>query len=198
MARSVDVVYGRRTERKDDTRFKRWTAAVFYRFLDRFADISVPLDTGDFRLMDRRVVDAFLAMPERDRFVRGMVAWTGFRQEPVEHARASRAAGETKYPLRKMLRFAADGVLSFSSAPLRLTTWLGFLASGLALSGIVYVLVIRIFTDLSISGWASLLARISHGVWCIGLCDLIKSLLTNDLPDREQRTDADGVYQQAV
>ena len=97
--------------------------------------------------MDRKVVDAFLAMPERDRFVRGMVAWTGFRQEPVRYRRAARAAGETKYPFGKMLRFAADAILSFSPAPLRLAIWWGFAASGLALAGIAYALVVRLFTD---------------------------------------------------
>ena len=133
--RGADVAYGLRTEREGETRFKRWTAGAFYRLLDRLADISIPLDTGSFRLMDRKVVDAFLAMPERDRFARAMVAWTGFRQEPVPYRRAARAAGETKYPFGKMLRLAIDGILSFSLAPLRLATWLGFLASGLALAG---------------------------------------------------------------
>ena len=93
----VDVAYGVRSARDGETAFKRWTASVFYRLLDRLADVAIPLDAGDFRLMDRKVVDAFLAMPERDRFVRGMVAWTGFRQEPVRYRRAAQAAGETKY-----------------------------------------------------------------------------------------------------
>ena len=121
--RGADVAYGLRTERDGETRFKRWTSSAFYRLLDRLADIPIPLDTGDFRLMDRKVVDAFLAMPERDRFARAMVAWTGFRQEPVPYRRAARAAGETKYPFGKRLRVAIDGILSFSLAPLRLVTW---------------------------------------------------------------------------
>ena len=158
--RGADVAYGLRTERDGETRFKRWTASAFYRLLNRLADIPIPADTGNFRLMDRKVVDAFLAMPERDRFMRAMVAWTGFRQEPVPYRRAARAAGDTKYPFGKMLRLAIDGILSFSLAPLRLATWLGFLASGLALAGIVYVLVVRVFTDLSVSGWASLLIAV--------------------------------------
>ena len=131
----VDVAYGVRSAREGETAFKRWTASVFYRLLDRLADVAIPLDAGDFRLMDRKVVDAFLAMPERDRFVRGMVAWTGFRQEPVRYRRAARAAGETKYPLRKMLRLAADSVFSFSLLPLRLALWLGFFAAAPALLG---------------------------------------------------------------
>ena len=158
--RGVDVAYGLRTERDGETWFKRWTASAFYQLLKRLADIPIPLDTGDFRLMDRKVVDAFLTMPERDRFTRGMVAWTGFRQEPVEYARAARAAGETKYPFGKMLRLAIDGILSFSITPLRLATWLGFLSAGLALSGIFYALVLRLFTDSWISGWTSMLLAI--------------------------------------
>ncbi len=158
--RGADVAYGLRTDRDGETRFKRWTAGAFYRLLDRLADISIPLDTGGFRLMDRKVVDAFLAMPERDRFARAMVAWTGFRQEPVPYRRAARTAGETKYPFGKMLRLAIDGIVSFSLAPLRLATWLGFLASGLALAGIVYVLVLRLLTAAWVSGWASLLVAV--------------------------------------
>ena len=152
----VDVAYGVRSAREGETVFKRWTASAFYRLLDRLSDISIPLDTGDFRLMDRKVVDAFLAMPERDRFMRGMVAWTGFRQEPVHYTRAARAAGETKYPLRKMLRLAADSVFSFSLVPLRLAVWLGFLAAALALLGVVYAFAIRFATNEWVPGWAAL------------------------------------------
>ena len=156
----ADAAYGVRTQRDSETAFKRWTASTFYRLLDRLTDISIPLDTGDFRLMDRTVVNAFLAMPERDRFVRGMVAWTGFRQEPVPYHRAARAAGETKYSFGKMLRFALDGIASFSLVPLRLATWIGVLAAGLALAGIVYAVAIRLLTDAWVSGWASLLIAI--------------------------------------
>ena len=151
----VEVAYGVRTERDGEAWFKRWTAAAFYRFLNRLADVSIPLDVGNFRLMDRKVVDALLTMPERDRFLRGMVAWIGFRQQPVPYRRGPRSAGETKYPFGKMLRLAIDGVLSFSLAPLRLATWLGFVASGLALAGIVYALVLRLFTATWVSGWTS-------------------------------------------
>ena len=150
--KGADVAYGVRTKRDGETRFKRWTASAFYRLLARLTDISIPLDTGDFRLMDRTVVNAFLAMPERDRFVRGMVAWTGFRQEPVPYRRAARVAGETGWPLGNMLRFATDGLVSFSLLPLRLATWLGLLAAGLALSGIVYALVLRLCTAVWVRG----------------------------------------------
>ena len=108
--RGVDVAYGVRAEREGETKFKLWTAKLFYRSINRIAEVPIPLDTGYFRLMDRAVVNALLSMPERDRFVRGMVAWVGFRQEPVMYKRAARVAGQTKYPLRKMLRFAVDGL----------------------------------------------------------------------------------------
>ena len=150
----ADVAYGVRTERDGETAFKRWTASAFYRLMNRLAEVPIPNNAGDFRLMSRRVVDAFLAMPERDRFVRGMVTWAGFRQEPVPYRRAPRAGGKSKYPLRKMLRFAAAGILSFSAAPLRLATWLGLLASGFAALGIVYVLAVRLLTDAWVAGWA--------------------------------------------
>ena len=158
--KGADVAYGVRTQREGETAFKRWTAKAFYRILGRLTDTAIPLDTGDFRLMDRKVVNAFLAMPERDRFVRGMVAWAGFRQEPVPFQRAARAAGETKYPLKKMLRFAIDGILSFSMVPLRLATYIGFLASGLALLGIGYAFALRLLTDVWVTGWTLLLIAI--------------------------------------
>ena len=156
----VDVAYGVRSAREGETAFKRWTASAFYRLLSRLTDVSIPLDTGDFRLMDRKVVDAFLAMPERDRFVRGMVAWTGFRQEPVRYRRAARAAGETKYPLRKMLRLAADSVFSFSLLPLRLAVWLGVFAAALALLGVAYGFAVRLITNTWVPGWAALFVAI--------------------------------------
>ncbi len=152
----VDVAYGARTEREGETPLKLWTAKTFCRTLNRLSDVDIPLDTGDFRLMDRKVVDALLAMPERDRFVRGMVAWVGFRQEPVHYGRAARFAGRTKYPLKKMLRFASDGILSFSLVPLRLAIYMGFAASGLALAGILYALLLRLFTDVWVTGWTLL------------------------------------------
>lgn len=156
----VDVAYGVRSEREGETACKLWTAKAFYRFINRLSDVAIPLDTGDFRLMDRAVVNAVLAMPERDRFVRGMVAWVGFRQEPVYYRRAARLAGETKYPLKMMLRFATDGILSFSLAPLRLAVYMGLTASGLALLGILYALVLRLFTDVWVTGWTLLFIAI--------------------------------------
>ena len=151
-----DVAYGIRTERDGETRFKLMTARAFYRVLNRLSDVPIPLDVGDFRLMDRKVVEALCAMPERHRFVRGMVSWVGHRQVAVPYARARRHAGTSKYPLFKMMKFALDGVTSFSTVPLRLATWIGFVIAGSASVGIVYALVARLFTKNWVSGWAGL------------------------------------------
>jgi dolichol-phosphate mannosyltransferase len=150
------VAYGVRTDREGETRFKLATAKAFYRLLNRMSETEIPLDTGDFRLMDRAVVEALRAMPERDRFVRGMVAWAGFRQIAVPYRRAARFAGESKYPFFKMVRFALDGLTSFSRAPLRLATWMGFLVSGIALAAITYALFLRLFTSNWVTGWTAL------------------------------------------
>lgn len=152
----VDVAYGTRVEREGETAFKLWTAKAFYRLINRMSDITIPLDTGDFRLMDRQVVDALLSMPERDRFIRGMVAWIGFRQEPVPYKRAARIAGTTKYPFMKMMRFATDGILSFSMVPLRIASWMGLFAAGLSFAGIFYALALRLFTNIWVTGWTLL------------------------------------------
>lgn len=159
--RGFDVVYGVRTERDGETPFKLWTAKAFYRLISRLADASIPLDAGDFRLMDRRVVDALLAMPERDRFVRGMVSWLGFSQTGVPYHREARAAGVTKFPLFKMLRFAADGIFSFSIVPLRVATWVGFAASGIAVLGILVTLAERLKgIEGLVKGWASIFVAV--------------------------------------
>ena len=150
-----DVVYGVRTERDGETAFKLWTAKLFYRMISRLSDTRIPIDTGDFRLMDRRVVDALLSMPERDRFVRGMVSWLGFSQIGIPYRRAARVAGKTKFPLLKMVRFAADAVFSFSIIPLRIATWTGFFASGLAIFGIFYSICARLFGSGIAKGWTS-------------------------------------------
>jgi len=136
-----DVVYGVREKREGETAFKLLTASLFYRTLKRLTNIDIPVDVGDFRLMSRRVVDKFLQLRERDRFIRGLVSWIGFRQTGVLYKRDKRFAGETKYPLRKMLKFALDGITSFSSAPLKLSTWLGYTVSTLALLYTLFVVV---------------------------------------------------------
>lgn len=152
----VDVAFGVRTDRDGETAVKRWTSSAFYRFLARIADVPIPLDVGDFRLMDRVVVDAVLAMPEQHRFVRGMVAWTGFRQEPVHFRRAARFAGKASWTYWNLVRLAVDGILSFSTVPLRLATGAGFVASGLAMAGVVYALGVRLFTGAWVPGWTAL------------------------------------------
>lgn len=155
-----DVVYGTRTEREGESAFKLTTARLFYRTLNRLSDTPIPLDTGDFRLMSRVVVDTLRAMPEHDRFVRGMVSWVGFRQTALPYRRAARFAGTSKYPLRKMLAFATDGILSFSTKPLRVATGLGMASASLALLGIVYALVMRLFTNEWVEGWTALMIAI--------------------------------------
>lgn len=148
------VVYGIRHTRAGETAFKLWTAKAFYRMINSLSDVEIPLDTGDFRLIDRIVVDVFLSMPERHRLLRGMWSWIGFPQVGVPYQRAARFAGETKYPLRKMLGLALDGIVSFSVVPLRLVTALGFLSAGAAFLGIVYTLFIRLLTHSWVRGWA--------------------------------------------
>lgn len=151
-----DVVYGRRLNRSGETRFKVASAKYFYRLLDRLSEIEVPLDVGDFRLIDRKVVRALHEMPEQARFLRGMVAWAGFRQVAVDYDRAPRVAGTTKYSFWKMVSLAVGALSSFSIKPLRLAVWMGFVASGIALTGVVYALVVRLFTANWVPGWAAL------------------------------------------
>jgi dolichol-phosphate mannosyltransferase len=169
-----DVVYGVRTKREGEGFFKRATASLFYRILRRATNVDIPVDTGDFRLMDRRVVDQLLGMRERFRFVRGMVSWVGFKQCKVEYVRAQRFAGETKYPFHKMLRFAIDGMLSFSHVPLKLSSTMGLGASVLSFLFMIYGVVIKVFfPERAISGWASLFVAVLFlgGVQliCIGI-----------------------------
>jgi dolichol-phosphate mannosyltransferase len=155
-----DVVYGVRVSRSGETGFKLWTAKLFYRIIDRISEIPIPADTGDFRLMDKKVVRALLSMPERDRFLRGMASWVGFRQIGLPYQRASRLAGTTKYPLLKMIRFAIDGIVSFSFVPLRLVMWAGMFSVCLAFAGIIYAILARIFTTDWVRGWASIFVAI--------------------------------------
>lgn len=150
-----DVVYGVRTHRLGETAFKRGSAHLFYRVLRSLSGADIPADVGDFRLIDRRVVQALKNLPERDRFLRGLVVWVGFRQEGVAYERHPRAAGETKYPLRRMIRFALDGIFSFSNFPLRLVSYFGFFVAALAAAGILFALYIRLFTVGVVPGWAA-------------------------------------------
>ena len=154
-----EVVYGQREEREGETWFKLMTAKAFYRILRGITHIEIPVDTGDFRLMGPRAVEAFRALPERNRFIRGLVSWIGFSQTAVLYKRQARQVGETKFPVRKMLRFALDGITSFSFFPLRLATWTGFAVSLFAFLYIVVVLVLKA-TGVSWLGYTSLMASI--------------------------------------
>jgi polyisoprenyl-phosphate glycosyltransferase len=152
----ADVVYGQRRKREGESLFKRTTGSLFYRFLDRLTDIPIPRDTGDFRLMTRRALEAVLAMPEQFPFVRGMVSWVGYRQEAFVYDRAKRFAGTTHYPLAKMLRLAIDAITGFSTVPLRLASYLGILLSILSIPLIGYTLVSWLLGE-TVAGWASLM-----------------------------------------
>jgi polyisoprenyl-phosphate glycosyltransferase len=138
-----EVVYAVRAEREGESWFKLWTASMFYRLIDRITDVKIPLDTGDFRLMDRKVVNVMNQMRERHRFLRGMSAWVGFKQIGVEYKRAARLAGETKYPFRKMFRLALNAITSFSYFPLQVATFFGFLSAGVAILAIPVVVYMR-------------------------------------------------------
>jgi dolichol-phosphate mannosyltransferase len=154
-----EVVYGQREEREGETWFKLATAALFYRILRGITNVDIPVDTGDFRLMGPRAVSAFRALPERNRFIRGLVSWIGFPQTAVRYRRQARRQGATKFPVRKMLRFALDGITSFSYFPLRLATWTGFAVSVFAF---LYILVVLVLKAVGISwlGYTSLMASI--------------------------------------
>ncbi len=142
--RGAEVVYAQRRARPGETRFKLLTAAAFYRLIRRLTSVDIPRDTGDFRLLDRTVVDALISMPERHRFMRGLSVWVGFRQEAVRYDRQERFAGTTHYPFSKMLRFALDAITGFSYVPLQLATTMGFILAGLSLLGIVVAAVLRL------------------------------------------------------
>lgn len=156
-----DVVYARRAARQREGIFKRASAWLFYRFMRVVTDVEIPPDVGDFRLVDRRAVEAFENMGERDRFVRGMFAWMGYRQTAITFTRPERAAGDTKYGLGSMARLATDGLLGFSDAPLRMVVWLGIAISFLAMLAGVYAVVLRLVRDDLVAGWASIIAVVS-------------------------------------
>jgi dolichol-phosphate mannosyltransferase len=155
-SQGADVVYAVRRKRDGETIFKKITAAFFYRMLDRITDTPIPLDTGDFRLMTRRALDAFLSLPEQARFIRGMVAWIGFKQVPFPYDRHERHAGESKYPLGKMIRFALDAITGFSTAPLRFASHVGLLLTAASALLVLYILIGWLF-GAAIPGWTSLM-----------------------------------------
>ena len=165
-----DVVYATRRARRGESPFKVQTARAFYRIIRRLTNVSIPVDTGDFRLMDRRVVDALEQTRERHRFLRGLVSWVGFKQTGIEYERDARVSGKTKYPLSKMVRFAFDGITSFSELPLRFATYLGFVVSGFAFVYTIVVVILK-FLGANEPGYTSTMVAILFlgGVQLIGI-----------------------------
>ncbi|MFU8772346.1 MAG: glycosyltransferase family 2 protein, partial [Anaerolineales bacterium] len=155
-----EVVYAVREKREGESWFKLFTASIFYRLIYRITDVTIPMDVGDFRLMDRTVVDVINHMREKHRFLRGMAAWVGFRQVGVTYQRAARFAGETKYPLKKMLKFASDAVTSFSYFPLQMATYLGFISAGISILAIPVVVVLRLAGSQAFYGQATTLLAV--------------------------------------
>jgi polyisoprenyl-phosphate glycosyltransferase len=155
-----EVVYAVREQREGESWFKLFTASLFYRLIYRITDVSIPMDVGDFRLMDRKVVNVITQMRERHRFLRGMAAWVGFRQIGVPYRRAARYAGETKYPLKKMLKFASDAITSFSYLPLQMATYLGFISAGISILVIPVVVAMRLAGSQAFYGQATTLIAV--------------------------------------
>jgi len=155
-----EVVYAVRAEREGETWFKTFAAAMFYRLIHRITDVKIPVDVGDFRLMDRKVVDVLKTMRERHRFPRGMSAWVGFRQIGVDYKRAARFAGETKYPFRKMLKLALNAITSFSYFPLQVATFFGFISAGIAILAIPIVVYMRVLGSGAFFGQATTLIAV--------------------------------------
>lgn len=152
-----EVVFAQRVARKGESLFKKMTASIFYRLLQKLTQVDIPPDTGDFRLIDRKVITTLNEMPEKNRFLRGMVSWAGFRQTGITYVREERFAGETKFPFFKMLKFALTGITSFSFVPLQLASYFGFIVSAGAFISGLYVLYLKFFTDKTIQGWTSLM-----------------------------------------
>jgi polyisoprenyl-phosphate glycosyltransferase len=154
------VVYAVRRHRKGEGWFKLFTARLFYRFLRRITDVDIPLDTGDFRLIDKQILLVLKALKEKNRFIRGLISWIGFKQTGIPYDRDKRYSGETKYPLKKMLKFAVDGITSFSSAPLKLATYVGFFSAILSLLFVLYSFLVWLFVDSVIPGWTSTITAV--------------------------------------
>jgi dolichol-phosphate mannosyltransferase len=166
-----DVVYAVRRNRRGESPFKVWTARTFYRITRRLTKVAIPVDTGDFRLMSRRVVDALKSIRERHRFIRGLVSWVGYPQTAIEYDRDPRFAGDSKYPVSKMLRFAIDGITSFSDIPLRFASYFGFAVSAIAFVVAIVEIVLKIFTGYNLPGYTSTIFAILFlgGVQLIGI-----------------------------
>lgn len=157
----ADVVYGVRKKREGESWFKLFTAKCFYRVLNKLSDVQFPVDTGDFRLINRRIIDEFNCLHEKNKYIRGLISWMGYKQVPCYYERKERFAGETKYPLKKMLKFASTGLLSFSKKPLKLAVWLGVLSVLVALVYAIVILIMKILHPESfVTGWTSIIFMI--------------------------------------
>lgn len=166
-----DVIYGKRQQRKGETFFKKITSKYFYKLLKNMTSFDIPVDTGDFRLIDRKVCDVMKSLKEKNRYVRGLVSWVGFKQTYINYVREERFAGKTKYPLKKMIQLALDGITSFSYKPLKLASAIGFFISMISFIYLIVVLIQRLFTNTTIQGWSSIVAIIlfSQGIVLIML-----------------------------
>lgn len=182
-----DVVYGVRAERDGEGKMKLLTASLFYRLLGRLTSIQIPVDVGDFRLMSRRAVDQLKQLREKDRYVRGLVSWIGFHQTGVPYHRDRRYAGETKYPYRKMIKFALDGITSFSTAPLKLASWMGYITALLAILYLVSVFVQKLM-GITVDGWATIMVALlfigSVQLICLGIVGEYLGRVFNEVKPR--------------
>jgi len=184
MDENFQVVYARRKSRKGESFLKRLTAKVFYRILSGITAIDIPLDTGDFRIIDRKVVDVLKGMPEQQKFLRGQISWIGFNQTYIEYNREERNGGQTGYTYKKMFRFAIDGITSFSNWPLKVASLMGFVVSGIAFTIMLYALYIRFFHNDYVQGWTSMIISIMFigGIQliCVGIIgEYISRISTN-------------------
>ena len=196
MKEGFQVVYAKRKQREGESFLKKLTAKLFYRILKRITSINIPVDTGDFRIMDRKVVEVLKAMPEKNKFLRGQIAWIGFNQTFVEYDRSERNAGQTGYTYRKMIRFAMDGITSFSNFPLKVASVLGFVVSGISFIIMMYALYVRFIAGHYVEGWTSLMISILFlgGIQliCVGLIGEYLSRVSDNVRNRPLYVVADS------
>ena len=184
-----EVIYAKRKTRKGESKFKLMTAKMFYNVLNNLSDVEIPKDTGDFRLVDRKVVDVINSMPEHNKFLRGLFSWVGFKQKPIEYERQERFAGKTKYPLKKMLKLASDGIISFSTKPLKIIGGIGIVSIFISFILLIYAILSYIFKWNNLaSGWTSLMVAITFfaGVQLVSIW-MISEYIARIYDDTKQR-----------
>lgn len=184
-----EVIYAKRKTRKGESKFKLMTAKMFYKILNNLSDVEIPKDTGDFRLVDRKVVDVINSMPEHNKFLRGLFSWVGFKQKPIEYERQERFAGKTKYPLKKMLKLASDGIISFSTKPLKIIGGIGIASIFISFILLIYAILSYIFKWNNLaSGWTSLMVAITFfaGVQLVSIW-MISEYIARIYDDTKQR-----------